>query len=180
MTQILNSTTLYQDKYLHIKCDEIKLNNGNIGKFEYIDSINPWDWAVVIVPVDEHWYFYLVSMFQVGSGIDTITFPKWYMPAGEDPCQRANLELQEEVWLSASKLISLGSLYSHPWWITWKHNIILAQWLSVSKLEWDEIETIEILKLTQDEVKTMIMNWTINDAKTIASFYMATTYLSNN
>jgi len=178
MTKILNTQILYQDKFFTIKCDEVQLDSGRVWKFEYIDSVNPWDGAVVVVPIDEQWYFYVVSMFQVGSWVDTITFPKWYMPAWEDPLARANLELQEEVWLSASNLVSLGSLYSHPWWITWKHHIILAQWLSPSTLEWDEIETITILKCTQDEIKTMIMSWQICDAKTIASFYMAVEYLS--
>jgi ADP-ribose pyrophosphatase len=132
---------------------------------------------VMVVPVDDQWFFYFVSMFQIGTGVDTITFPKWWIKTWSDSLTSAQEELQEEIGMKAKMLVELWTLYSHPWRAKRKHHIILAQWLSVSRLEWDEIETIEILKLTQDEVKTMIMNWKINDAKTIASFYMAIEYL---
>lgn len=180
MTQILNTITLYQDKFFKINCDEIDLNNGKIGKFEYADSLSGGMWAVMVIPIDNEWCFYFVSMFQVGTWVDTITFPKWGMKQWMTHLQVAQEELQEEIGMKAHKLVKLWELYSHPWRAKRKHNIILAQWLSPSKLEWDEIETIKILKLTQEEIETMIMNWEINDAKTVASFYMAITYLSNN
>jgi hypothetical protein len=53
MTQILTTTTLYQDKYFSIKCDEIDLGNGKIGTFEYADSFGDGIGAVMVVPVDD-------------------------------------------------------------------------------------------------------------------------------
>lgn len=179
MPKILHSKTLYQDKFFTIKSDEIKLENRATWVFEYVDSFDDNKWAVMVVPVDNDENYYLVQMFQIGTWEETITFPKWWSKEWYTAIQSAQEELQEEIGIKADSLTQIGTLYSHPGRAKRKHNIILAQGLTQSQLKWDEIETITILKLSQDEVKNKIMSWEICDAKTIASFYMAIQFLQD-
>lgn len=121
--------------------------------------------AVAIVPVIDD---QVVLVKQYRPAVDTYVYE---LPAGKiDGCEAprdcAIRELQEEIGYAPGKLEWLSAVYASPGYSTEKIHIYLAYDLKPSKLEADDDERIEVIKVPFETLLSHVHAGTYVDAKT--------------
>ena len=87
-------------------------------------------------------------------------------------------ELQEEIGYTAGKLVHLSSFWVAPGWATEFMHAYLATELTPSRLDADEDENIQVVRVPFDDAVAMFKTGEIQDGKTIASLLLAKPLLS--
>jgi 8-oxo-dGTP pyrophosphatase MutT (NUDIX family) len=156
------------------RVDEIDLDfgNGNTPTYELVTFDVVTGVSALPVQDDEVW---LISHYHVGIDAETYSLPSGGLHAEEDPAERMQLELQEELGYRANKLTLLLRTHSMPGYVgTEPGYLYVASELEPSRLPGDEEYpiTIERLKLTQ--ALEMIKEGKIVDGRTmLALLYYA-------
>ncbi len=101
------------------------------------------------------------------------------LPAGkldkknEEILDAAKRELKEETGYSAKKWSYLGAIHTSPGFTNEKLYLFKAEDLTEGETSFDEFEKLETYIFSVTEVKNMIKNSQIEDAKTICALQMA-------
>lgn len=130
-----------------------------------------------IIPVTEKGTLILIKEYVYALDEYVYDFPGGRMEQGYSPKEIANKELQEEIGYRANKLDKLAVFTLSPGYLTQKTHLFLAQDLVESKMQGDEEETPTIHQFSFEEVEAMIARGEINEARTIAGFYLAKKFL---
>jgi ADP-ribose pyrophosphatase len=102
----------------------------------------------------------------------------WEIPAGtlspgESPLVCARRELLEETGYSAARLKKLGYIYTTPGFCNEKISVFMAVCGKRGSVERDEDELMSVRTFSRAQVKKMLSNGRISDAKTIAALALA-------
>ena len=123
--------------------------------------------AVAALPREGE-FCYLIRQYRFPLEEWIYEVPAGTMAEGEEPEETALRELIEETGLSARHLIRRGEIFTTPGYTDEVIYLFEARDLSPSsEFEKDEDEEIELVKLHQSEIFSMIRQGTIRDAKTI-------------
>ena len=165
----LNSQTVYNGKIFSVSHDEVRLPND---KKSFRDVVHH-NGGVVIAALDGDSVI-LVKQYRYCIGEELFELPAGKLDKeGETPLDAAKRELTEETGYSAKNWIDLGFIYSSPGFSSEKLYLFLAMDLVKTQQNLEEDEFIEIYKYTLDEVKQMIKEGKIKDAKTICALMRA-------
>ena len=148
--------------------------SGNSATREIVEDSH----AVCIVPVDEDGNVVLVRQYRKPAEEALLEVPAGGVEEGEVSEDAVLRELQEEIGYTAGKLQHLSSYWVAPGWATEFMHAYLATGLSASKLQSDEDENIEVVRLPFDEAVAMFKTGEINDGKTIAALLLAQSLLT--
>ncbi len=159
----LETKWIYQGQVLTLKTETYRLDD-QIKVTEIIHHSG----AVVIVPVDENGRILLVQQWRRAAREITIELPAGTLKPNENPVECANRELREETGFAAKKITPLGGFYSAPGYCDEYLHLFLAEDLYRAPLPPDDDEAIDLLQLNAQDVKQMIKQNLIRDAKTIA------------
>lgn len=123
--------------------------------------------SAVVLPVFADASFALVRQYRHPARKHLLELPAGSLEPGENPEIGARRELEEEIGVTAGKIEKLAEFYVSPGFLAEKMHLFLATELTESKqnLEDDEILTIEKFPLVK--IPDLILNGTIEDAKTI-------------
>jgi 8-oxo-dGTP pyrophosphatase MutT (NUDIX family) len=179
MEKILSQHILHQGKVLTLHQAEIDFANGTISRFEYMSFSDWWESWVIIVALDERKEIFLVEQYQVWVDRRILVLPRGGGNHGESLAEKANTELQEEIWMRAKNLILLKEMDIFPWYIQAKSFLFLGTELEPCQRGWDESETIHIHKIPFDMAVEKVMKWEITDARTIAGILFVERYLKD-
>ncbi len=165
----LSEKLVFDSHIFRIK--EVKLDfNGNVVEHQFLDESE----SVMMIALDEHQHIYLVREYFTGIDKYMLTFPKGYKPKEEKAEYVANKELQEEIGFKANKLTKLAELNIFPSYNKHITYLFVAENLVPSKLPGDEPEPLEIVKVSLKELKDLIKNGKITQARDIAAFHLFT------
>jgi len=153
--------------------EELDLEFSNGEKRTYERLVAGPNGAVMIVPVINGDSFLLIREYSAGTDDYQLAFPKGLMETGETIEQAANRELQEEVGYRAEKISPMKQMSLAPGYLTHKMNLVLAEKLSPSKLEGDEPEPLEVVKVPITDIETIIDRDDFTEARSIAALYLA-------
>ena len=173
--QTLISEKVYQGRAFDVRRDEIKLPNGKITNLDIVEHCG----AVTILPFDDEGFIWFVSQYRHAAGRHILELPAGTLEDGEDPIKCAQREIQEEIGMGATSVQKIGEFFLAPGYSTEYMYIYLAKDLYPSSLPQDEDEILETIRLSTDEVKTKIAKGKIQDAKTIASLFLAQDLIKN-
>ena len=178
MEKILKRKTIYQGKIVNIEEVDIDFDNGKISTFELI-NFNV-ETGVSILPIDSKNNVILVKQFKLGVKKRIINIPSGGLEVGENPIEVANRELQEEVGYKSNDLSLIFRAHSSPGYIGSElAYFFLAKDLVPSKIEGDEIEEIQIIKLPFDQILKMVKSGEIIDMKTISAILYYKQFILN-
>jgi len=171
----LNSKDIYQGRIVNLRLDTIQLADGRLATREIIDHSE----AVAIVALDKNQDILLVRQYRKAVEEFLTEIPAGLMNAQETPLLAAQRELLEETGFKARQWRYILSFFTAPGFCNEKIHLFLATDLSAGKPQPDEDEFIELLKIPLPEAYRMVMEGTIQDAKSIIGIQHAFSNLNS-
>lgn len=174
--KVTKTKIAYQGSVLSIAEKSIDFGNGNKRMFEVIN------WNVVTgvsaLPLLEDQTVMLIEHFQAGIENTCLSLPTGGLSQGENPEERMNIELQEEIGYFATELTLMYRSHVLPGYLgAHAGYIYVAKKLVPSKLPGDEPFDITIHCLPLSKAIKMIKSGEIIDSRTAqALLYYQTFY----
>lgn len=144
--------------------DKVKLPNGNIALWDYIDHRG----AAAVVPVLEDGRILMVRQYRNALDRETLEVPAGGLEK-ESTCVAALRELEEETGYSSEEAEFLISIRTTVAFCNEKIDIYVARNLKPSKQNLDEDEFVEVEAYTIEELMDKIYSGVIEDSKTICA-----------
>ena len=172
----LSSTTITSGGMLTVKCDQVRLPNGNTSQREYVTHPG----AVIVVPILSSGHVVLEKQFRYPLQQVFIELPAGKIDVGEDVLTTGQRELEEETGYTAGHWFKLGHQYSCIGYSNEVIQMYLAWALVVGDHQRDEDESLEVFEASFEDCLSMIQNGQITDGKTIIALFMAEKYLARH
>ena len=168
----LTSASIYNGKVIDVVRDEVEISTGRHSFREVVKHSG----GVVIVAVKKRSddpTILLVKQFRYPIKQVVYELPAGKLEKGEAPDFACKRELEEETGYRAANWQSLGYINTSPGFCDEKLYLYLASDLEFVGEHPDEGEIIKAYEYKLSDVKKMILNGEINDAKTICAIYRA-------
>ncbi|MGM9970548.1 MAG: NUDIX hydrolase [Anaeroplasma sp.] len=162
----LSSDLIFEGKVVKIVKDKVMCPNGR----ESIREIVRHNGGAGVLCITNDNKILLIKQYRYAYDEIIYEIPAGKLEEGENPYNAAMRELEEETGNKASELIPLGSIYPTCGYSSEIIYLYLATNCEHTRQHFDDDEFIEVFYFTIDEVKKMIINGTIKDAKTICAF----------
>lgn len=120
----------------------------------------------------------MVKEYAVGTERYELGFPKGLMEVGETPEQSANREMQEEIGLGARCFIPLRTVNTSPSFMNNPMHILLAQDFYPSKLEGDEPEPLQLVRMPLANLDSLLQDPDFCEARNLVALYVLRDYLN--
>src|SRR5581483_3603434 len=164
--KVISSRELLKNKLFTVVEEVAKDPSG----FEIKRAIVRHPGSAVMMAVDEKSRVLLVRQFRLPAERDLWELPAGRLDPGESPLKAAKRELREETGYKAKTWVKLASFWASPGYIDEKMNLYLALELTEGKQEPMEDERIETRWFPKKELRDLIREGNIVDAKTIAGY----------
>ena len=165
----IETKRIYEGNIINVRVDTVRMPSGRDATREIVEHSH----AVCIVPIDNDGNVVLVRQYRKPAEDALLEVPAGGVEDGEISEEAVLRELQEEIGYTADHLEHLSSFWVAPGWATEYMHAYLATGLRESKLDGDEDENIEVVRLRFDEAIRMLKSGEINDGKTIAALLLA-------
>lgn len=167
--QLIESQTVFEGKILKVRLDRVLLPNGREATREVVGHPG----AVAIVPVTDDDKVILVRQYRYPVGKIMLEIPAGKLDKGEKPEACALRELEEETGFVANSLEKLTSYYTAPGFTDEILHVFLARDLEQKEQNLDADEFIGVEYYSRDELKVLLADDTVKDAKTLIGLLLA-------
>jgi ADP-ribose pyrophosphatase len=160
--------TVYENRWMRVHEDEVRRRDGSEGIYGFVDKPD----FVIIVPVQDG-LVHLVQQYRYPIRQRQWEFPQgsWEEAPGCHPLDVARGELEEETGLLADDITEVGRLFPLYGTVSQSFRIFLATSLRQGQPRLEQEEQDLVTKsFPLSDVEAMILNGTIQDAGTVASF----------
>ena len=171
----LESASLYRGKILSLRRDRVRLPSGRLTIREVVEHSD----SVCMVPLDEAGNVVLVRQYRTPTESALLEVPAGGIEDGEVSEQAVLRELQEEIGYTAGSLRLLSGFWLAPGWCDEFMYAYLATDLIPSRMDPDDDEIIETVRVPLNETLGLIEQGAIQDAKSIASLLLAMQVVSS-
>nr|WP_300325927.1 NUDIX hydrolase [uncultured Anaerostipes sp.] len=155
---------MHQGKVVGFYEDIVKLPSGKVVTWDLVKHKG----AAAVVPVTEKGTILLVKQYRNALDQETLEIPAGGIEPGETPLECVTREIEEETGYRAGKMEHLMTIVTAIGFCDEKIPIYVASDLRPSKQHLDEDEFIDVKEFTIEEIKGMIFDGRIIDAKTIS------------
>lgn len=167
--KFLNSKQVFDGKLLKVYYDEVELPSGNKASREIIRHPG----AVAVVPILDDGRIAMVRQYRYPIADTLLEIPAGKLDPGEKPEDCAVRELSEETGYVARTLKKLTSIVTTPGFTDEVIHIYVAKDLTMTAQHTDEDEFINLELYTKEELRVMIDNGSLSDAKTLVGLLLA-------
>lgn len=165
----ISRATIYEGRVVRLYVDDVRMPDGKTARREIVRHPG----AVAIVPFDKDGNIVLVRQYRYAAGRALLEIPAGTLDAAELPDVCAIRELQEETGYRPGKLERIGGIFVAPGYTTEYIHLYIATDLTESRLDMDDDERIEVIRLPMSEVVARIRSGEIADGKTISAVLLA-------
>lgn len=163
----LSSQEIYNGAIIRVRLDEVELPDGVHRKREVVEHPG----GAVVLAVLPNQKILLIRQFRYPLGQPLYEFPAGKLDPGEDPLTSIQRELEEETGYIASRWEEITSVYTSPGFCNERITLFKATGLQRSpNPRREEDECIEVMEKTADELREMIRQRQLIDAKSICTF----------
>lgn len=162
----VSSKKIFEGKIIDVRVETVEFPDGKTAYRELVDHPG----GVGIVALTDEGKILMVRQYRKPIEKAIWEIPAGKLDKGEDPKACGIRELEEETGYTAREVISLGYMYPSPGFANEVTHIFFAKGLSKGAVHPDEDEFLDIQEFTVDEIRNMILNNEINDAKTVIGF----------
>lgn len=177
LPEILKVEVVAKSRIFEVQAVDLRFSNGEERTFERLTPMRRA--SVLVLPIQNDELIF-IREYAVGSERYELGFPKGIVDFGEDPLASANRELQEEIGFGAKKIDFLRSLYSGPSHMHGLMHVFVAQDLYESKLEGDEPEPLEIVRMPLSQIDQLLADPQFAESRNLAALFMLREYLKEN
>lgn len=163
------SKQVYQGSFLRILEDAVRLPDGREASREYVKHPG----ATAVVAITDDGRIVMVRQYRYPVGKVTLEIPAGKLDTGEEALACAKRELKEETGYVAERWTKLTSLLTTPGFTDEVIHLYKAEKMRFDEACPDEDEFIHAELYTPEELRRMIEDETIVDAKTIVALLMA-------
>jgi ADP-ribose pyrophosphatase len=167
--KITSSSEVYKCKLFRVTEDEAKDPKTD---FTIKRSVVRHAGSAVMMPVDEKKRILLVRQYRLPANRYLWELPAGRLDPGEKPLQTAKRELKEETGYTARTWTKLASFWVSPGYVEERMTIFLAEDLTEGEATPMDDERIETRWFRRKELKQMLRDGEIEDAKTMIGFLM--------
>lgn len=164
----IDEITKYKGSFLQLDIRTVELPNGKVSKREIIKHPG----AVAIIAYKDKDTILLVEQFRNPIEKTLLELPAGKLETGESLEECAKRELEEETGYKSDNFTYLGKIVTTPAFCNEYIYIYKAEHLYPGNIGGDEDEFINIHEINIKEIKNMIKEEKIIDAKTISAFMM--------
>ncbi len=166
----LSGETIFEGHVVKLVKDKVLCPNGN----ESFREIVRHNGGAAVLCINENEEILLVKQFRYAYDEVMYEIPAGKLEKNEDPLLAAKRELEEETGNKAESLDFLGAIYPTCGYSSEIIYLYLARNCKKTQTHFDDDEVIESKFYKLDDVKNMILNGEIKDAKTICalSYYL--------
>lgn len=164
MEKTLSSQRIHDGRAVSLRVDTVRKPNGKVTDREIVEHSD----AVAVVVLDSRDRVILVRQYRKAVGKTLLEIPAGGVDPGEQPINSVRRELQEEIGYLPNKIDKLGGFYSAPGYCTEYLHLYLATYLIPSRLEAEDTDEIEVVRVPLAKVSDLIASGEICDAKSIA------------
>ena len=173
MEETLSSKVVYSGRVVRLRVDDIKLPDGRQTSREVVEHGD----CVAVIPLDTDGNVLLVRQFRKPVEKDLLEIPAGCIDPGEEPVATVRREMREETGYLPRKIERLGGFYASPGYCTEYLHLYLATDLVPDRLQADDTDSIELVRVPLSQIAGLIASGDICDAKSIAGLLL---YLSLN
>ena len=160
--QTVNKKYEYKGKIINVRRDDVVLPNGSNAIREMVEHSGG---SAIVCERDGK--ILMVKQFRYPYGKEILEIPAGKLNKGEDPAETAIRELEEEGGVKAQRVEKLFGVYPTPAYTNEIIRIYKALDITETKAHLDEDEFLSAEWIDKKELKKMIRNGEINDAKTL-------------
>ena len=164
MEKTLSSQRIYDGRAVKLRVDTVQKPDGKTTTREIVEHSD----CVAVVVIDSKDRVLLVRQYRKAVGKTLLEIPAGGIDPGEQPINCVRRELQEEIGYLPNKVDKLGGFYSAPGYCTEYLHLYLASYLIPSRLEAEDTEEIEVVRVSLSRIPDLIASGEICDAKSIA------------
>jgi len=163
MEKTISSRLLHEGRHFSFLVDDVELPNGHVTRRDIVRHPG----AVAIVPILGDGRVVLVRQYRYAAGRELLEIPAGTLEKGEPPFECAARELREETGYEAKELKPLTSCFMAPGYSDEVIHFFAARGLNEVGADTEPDEDISVVPLDLAEVRRMIRENVIEDAKTI-------------
>lgn len=167
--KFLDSKVVFKGNLLNVFSDKVELPNGKVASREYIKHPG----AVAVVPITQEGNIVLVRQYRYPVGKVLLEVPAGKLDKGEEPDICALRELEEETGYVAKSIKKIASIYTTPGFTDEVIHLYIAENLTLFNPHPDEDEFLDVGIYSKEEIKTMIADGRISDAKSMLALLLA-------
>ncbi|MEA5554262.1 NUDIX hydrolase [Anabaena cylindrica UHCC 0172] len=175
LPQLLKQRLFHKGRKFDFEVNRLRLPNKSEGEWECIRHPG----GALALPVTADGRLILVRQYRFAVQGRLLEFPAGTLEPNEDPLETMQREIEEETGYRAHKWDKLGEFFLAPGYSDEIIHAFLAR--DLEKLETppppEEDEDIEIVFFTPEELEMAIREGQPVDAKSIASFFLARSFL---
>lgn len=158
----ITSDVVYKGKIFTVTHDTAELENGQTA----VRDVVLHSGGVCVIPVTENNEILMVKQFRYPFAEVTAEIPAGKLEKGESHHDCGKRELLEETGCTCAEYIYMGEIYPTPAYNTEVIHVYLAKGLDFSEQHTDDDEFLDVEKIPLADVKKMVMDGMIKDAKT--------------
>ena len=166
MEKKIKRDEIFKGKVIHVVKDEVLLDNGNTSVRELVLHNGG---ACIAFKKDDR--YFMVKQYRYTFSKEMLEFPAGKIEVGEDPEETILREVVEETGYSVKNLKSFGYIIPTCGYCSEKIYLYYGEADEYLGQDLDADENILLNQFTFKEIKEMIKNNQIDDAKTIALMY---------
>ena len=164
--QKISEKKLFGNNYWEYRLDIFKIENGEEKEYHYVQTPG----STMVVPLLSDGRFLLTKQYRYLNRATSIEFPNGGIIKGFSPHENARKELREETGFDAKVLLPLGKFNPFNGVTNELCHLFLAKELFESPLPPDETEEFELLRLTADEINSIIASGELWDGMSLAAW----------
>ena len=163
MEKTLSSEQIYDGRAVKLRVDTVEKPNRKTTTREIVEHGD----CVAVVVLDSKDNVILVRQFRKAVGKTLLEIPAGGIDSDELPITCVRRELQEEIGYLPNKIDKLGGFYAAPGYCTEYLHLYLATHLMPRRLEAEDTEDIEVVRVPLSRIPDLIASGEICDAKSI-------------
>lgn len=160
----VSSRLIYEGCVVKLRVDTVKTPDGQEATREVVEHSD----CVAIIAVDADGNILLVNQFRKPVEKELLEIPAGGIDPGEDAADAVRREMQEETGFRPQFVEKLGGFYSAPGYCTEYLYLYLASDLVPSVLHAEDTEGIEVIRVPESDVLSLISEGRICDVKSVA------------
>ncbi|MCR4633015.1 MAG: NUDIX hydrolase [Erysipelotrichaceae bacterium] len=159
---------IYEGKVIHVVKDQVALDDGSLA---YREVVLHNGGACIALKKDG--LYYMVCQYRYSLGKEMLEFPAGKIEKGEDPDETILREAVEETGYSVRNIRKMGSIIPTCGYCSERIHLYYGEADEKLGQHFDPDERIDLKRFSFSQIKEMIRDGRIDDAKTIAlMFYL--------